>query len=321
MMLRLRIVLFLGCLLLSYGTLTAQDVAVRARVDSTEYAVGDPISVHLDATHPKGTTFKLAVADSLDSFVVLDRGAFTPTSETVSGATLTVAKYDSGSAALPPLEILYTIPGDTALHRVLTNPLLLTVRTLTVDTSQAFKDLKPPISIPLSLAEIATYLGIVLLICAFAYLGYRYWKKRSRKEEGVVYVPPARPAHVIALEELAALKEKRLWQQGQIKQYYSEVSEITRRFIENRFRLMALEQTTDEIMDGMKRIRIKPAICGKVETLLQLSDLVKFARFQPGIAEHDAILSMAYDVVQAALPADPAPAQQIVTGEAERVGS
>ena len=285
-------------LLLIPGVVLGQGVSVRARADSTSYSVGDAITVHLDVTHPKGAVLKMAFGDSLDGFSVLDRSLFTPNGETASSASLVVSRYDSGTAVLPPLDVVYALPGDTALHHASTNPLLFTVHTLAVDTSQAYRDVKPPLSVPLTLAEIALYLGIVLFITALVYFGYRYWKKRKQKITGEVYVPPPRPAHVIALEELAILKEKRLWQQGFIKQYYSEVSEILRRYIENRYTLMALEQTTDEIMYGLKRLQVNPQVCNKVETLLQLSDLVKFAKYQPGLSEHEEILTMTYDIVE-----------------------
>ena len=287
-----------------------QEVSARARVDSTRYTVGDAITVHLDVTHPKGASLKMAVADSLEGFSVLGRSPFVLNGETASSATLVVSRYDSGTAVLPPLELLYMLPGDTTLHHASTNPLFLTVRTLPVDTSRAYRDLKPPLSIPLTLAEIAEYAGIVLAIAVMVYLGYRWWKKRQQKKTGDVYVPPPRPAHLIALEELAILKEKKLWQQGLIKQFYSEVSEVLRRYVENRYRLMALEQTTDEIMEGLKRLHVKPSACSKVETVLQLSDLVKFAKYQPGISEHEEVLTMAYDIVETTKLIEPKPAEQ-----------
>jgi hypothetical protein len=264
---------------------------------------------------------KIAVGDSLDGFSVLDRSQVTPNGETSSTASLSVAKYDSGAAVLPPLELLYSLPGDSAIRRANSNPLILTIHTLAVDTSRAYKDVKPPLSIPLTLAEIALYLGIVVLAGAIAYFGYRYWKKRKQQAKGEVYVLPPRPAHTIALEELAVLKEKRLWQQGLIKQYYSEVSEIVRRYIENRFRLMALEQTTDEIMYGLKRLHLKPMVSSKMETLLQLSDLVKFAKYQPGLSEHEEILTMAFDIVETTKLVEAKPADPVVHKETANVES
>jgi len=309
------LVMFLPCLMVG------QEVSARARVDSTNFFVGDAITVHLDVIHPKGATLKLAVGDSLEGFSVLDRTPFTLNGEAASSASLVVAKYDSGTAVLPPLEVLYSLPGDTSLRRAATNPLLLTIHTLAVDTSQAYKDVKPLLTIPITLAEIVLYLGIVLLVAALAYFGYRYWKKKQQKITGEVYVPPPRPAHIIALEELAVLKEKRLWQQGFIKHYYSEVSEILRRYIENRFKLMALEQTTDEIMYGVRRLQLKPAVSSKMETLLRLSDLVKFAKYLPGLSEHEESLMMAYDIVETTRLVEAKPVEQTVSKVAADVES
>jgi hypothetical protein len=171
------------------------------------------------------------------------------------------------------------------------------VHSLDVDISQDIKDIKPPLSIPLTLAEIALYSGILLAAGVFLYILYRYWKKRQEKKTGVQYTPPPRPAHVLALERLAILKEKKLWQQGLVKQYYSEVTEILRQYIENRYGLMALEQTTDEIMTGLAGLNLIPDALRDTELMLRRADLVKFAKHQPGIPEHEETMNIAYKVV------------------------
>ncbi len=148
------------------AVLLGQQIGARASVDSTSYLVGDPIRVHLDITHPRGASLSLAVGDTIDGFVVLDRTSFNPTGETSSSASLVLAKYDSGAAVLPPIEVLCSLPGDKSLLRATSNPLALTIHTVLVDTSQAYRDLKPPLSIPLTLAEIALYLGILLVVAA-----------------------------------------------------------------------------------------------------------------------------------------------------------
>ena len=74
-----------------------------------------------------------------------------------------------------------------------------------------------------------------LVVLALGYLGYRYWKKRKAASGDAAYTPPPRPAHIIAIDELGALKAKKLWQQGHVKEYYSELTEILRRYFENRY--------------------------------------------------------------------------------------
>jgi hypothetical protein len=173
----------------------------------------------------------------------------------------------------------------------------VTVRTVPLDTTGEIRDVKPPFSIPISLEEILMYLGIAAAVTALGYLGYRVWDKRRRARAGEEYVPPPRPAHVIALEELAILKEKKLWQHGLIKQYYSEVTEIFRRYIENRFHQPALEETTDEILSGLSATGFPDDLLGTVAMILRRADLVKFAKHQPSITEHEEILATVYTVV------------------------
>lgn len=281
----------------AHSPAVGEDVTARARVDSTKYLIGDWITVKVDITHPKGASFRRLVGDTLGGFSVISRDSLERISETQTATKVVVARYDSGTALLPPIPFLCTFAGDTASRIIATNPLLFTVNTVKVDTTQEIKDVKPPLSIPLTLAEIALYLGIFLAAAAAAYVMYRYWKKRKQKPAGEAYVPPPRPAHLIALEELAVLKEKRLWQQGLIKQYYSAVTEVVRRYFENRYSIMALEQTTDEIMEALRQHRHAETIWEETELILRRADLVKFAKQQPGIPEHEEMLTVVYDIV------------------------
>jgi hypothetical protein len=275
----------------------AQQVSARARLDSTEFWIGDPIAIHIDLRHSKGLTIQPLVGDSTDGFAILGRSPLEPTSDTTGRMTVTAARYDSGDAVIPPLPFLYFLPGDTAQHYAQTNQLRVTVRTVPLDTTGEIRDVKPPFSIPISLEEILLYLGIAAAVTGLGYLGYRFWDKRKRVRTGEKYVPPPRPAHVIALEELAILKEKKLWQHGLIKLYYSEVTEILRRYIENRFHQPALEETTDEILSGLSATGFPGELLGTVEMILRRADLVKFAKHQPSIAEHEEILATVYTVV------------------------
>jgi hypothetical protein len=299
----------------------SQEVTARARVDSTSYLVGDWIKIGFEVTHPSGTAVEPAVGDTIGGFSVLQRPKLESPNPTTTSGSLVIAKYDSGLAILPPLEFFYKLAGDTVTRVVATNPLLLTIRTIPVDTSRAIKDIKPPLSIPITLAEVALVAGVVLLVAMVVYFLYRYLKKRREKAAGVVYVPPKRPAHVVALEELAALKEKRLWQQGFIKAYYSEVADILRRYFENRFGFMALEQTTDEIVGELRTRSQDAALLEKVERALRRADLVKFAKFQPGIPEHEEMFSLALEIVEATRAREMQQAHQTAKEEMARVES
>ena len=277
----------------------ATRLSAYARADSSSYMVGDWITLHVDLLHPKGAMLRPVLGDSVAGFLVLERRPVLPTSDTTSSTAFVVSKYDSGTARFPSVDFSVTLPGEAAARTVSTNPVVLTVRTVPVDTSKDIRDLKPPMSIPVSLAEILMYAGGAILLAALLFAGWLFWKRRQARRAGRdgAYVPPPRPAHEIAFEQLALLKEKRLWQQGLLKQYYSEATEIFRRYLENRYTLQAMEETTDEILAGLRKLRFPDEMSVTAERILRRADLVKFAKFEPGIADHEEMITVIHDFV------------------------
>lgn len=275
----------------------AQEPSARAWADSTTCVIGDPITVHVEITHQGKLHVTPLVGDTLGAFHILSRSAVENTSSTSSTATFTVAVFDSGTAILPPLQFAYTTPNDSTPKIVATNPLIFSVALVAVDTSKDIKDIKPPLAIPLTVAEISLIVGTIVGVGLLVYALYLYRKRKREQKPEEVYVPPPKAAHILALEELALLKEKRLWQQGLIKPYYSEVTEIVRRYFEHRFGFKALEETTDETMDDLRRFPVAHPVLEQTDRILRRADLVKFAKYQPTIPEHEETLAAAFEIV------------------------
>jgi hypothetical protein len=272
-------------------------VVAKASVDSTAYRLGDPIHVRIAIHHPPGATFHPLVGDTLSSFSVLERQPVVQADDSLTTTAFTLAAYSPGQTILPPIEFASSIPGDTT-RIVTTNPLVFSITAVAVDTTKDIRDLKPPLSIPLTVAEVLTIIGIVLALLAAAYVAYRYWKHRkARKAAGVESAAPERPAHVIAFEQLALLREKKLWQQGFIKQYYSEITEIFRRYLENRYAIQAMEETSDEILSALQKLRFPGTMMADADRILRRADLVKFAKYQPSLEEHEEIFTVIHDFV------------------------
>ena len=133
--------------------------------------------------HPRGAKVQPVLEDTLAGFALLQRIPPTPQGDNATATGVVVARYDSGSAMVPPLVYFYNLPG-AAPDTVSTPPVAVTIHTVPVDTSQAYKDLKPPLSVPWTLAEIALYAGVILLVAALGYLAYWYWKRRKRTRQG-----------------------------------------------------------------------------------------------------------------------------------------
>ncbi|MCO5274130.1 MAG: hypothetical protein M9900_04325 [Flavobacteriales bacterium] len=210
--------------------------------------------------------------------------------------TLTITSWDSGYWAIPPFR--FTINGDT----LETAALLLTVNTVAVDTTQAFRDIKEIYTLPFSLVDwlrehwpwIAGGIAAVAILAALFIVLY----KRARRPKPVAPPPPVQPLHVRTLLALEALQQQQLWQQGRTKAYYIGLTEILRSYVEERFQVPALEQTTDEILASLRMSAMPRGQQEQLAPLLRLADMVKFAKWSTLPAENEQAMASAIRLVQ-----------------------
>lgn len=211
--------------------------------------------------------------------------------------TLNITSFDSGYWAIPPFKFL---AGDT--NGIFTDPLLLQVSTMAVDTTQAIKDIKEPYEetytwidwLKDNMIYVWVLLGALLVLLIF-YLIVRYTRKV--KPPMVEVEIPKIPAHIIAFEKLDKLKTENLWQNGKLKLYHSQLTDIIREYIENRFKIQALEQTTEEILYGFRKVAIDDESKSKLKQVLIIADLVKFAKEQPLPNENEMSMTNSYDFI------------------------
>ena len=148
------------------------------------------------------------------------------------------------------------------------------------------KDIKGPVYFPVDYFFLIVILSIVGL-SALGFLISYLLKKRARKRINPSPAPP-RPAHDIAYEALDALKAKNLPRSGKIKEYYSELSDIVRRYLENRFDFRAPEMTTEEFLYSLRgSSELTGAHKNLLKQFLSHCDLVKFAKYGPTQIEID----------------------------------
>ncbi len=206
---------------------------------------------------------------------------------------------------MPPIEFVYKVKGDTTTHKAYTNSLLLTIAGVTIDPQGEIKDIKPPMSAPWLFEDFLPYLIALVIIAALSGGYYYYWRKMKQKKDFLADVKVIIPPHREALTALRVLEEKKLWQQGLVKEYYSEVTEIIRRFFERRWNIIALEMTTDEILIQIKHVPEALMVWKEMESFFLTADLVKFAKYQPSPAEHENEMHIAYEIVRAMVPKAP----------------
>lgn len=146
--------------------------------------------------------------------------------------------------------------------------------------------------------DLLKLLWIIIPLLAISWLYYYLKNKRKSLEpadsESVIILPP----DVLALTQLKELREKELWQKGDIKSYQSALSKIVREYLEGRYNIKALENTTRQIVLQLKNTSFDLEDVEKLTRILQISDLVKFAKARPDIDIHEEFMLEAIAFVQ-----------------------
>ena len=220
---------------------------------------------------------------------------------------LTITSFDSGYYAIPPFKFI--INKDTA-HPLVTEPLLFTVNTLPTDTSiTKIKDIKPPFDEPFDWRWYLPYAywGFAILVAVIILIVVIRKLNKRKPVEIVIDTTPKIPPHVTAFSALEKIKLESVWKENRTKEYYSAITDTIRLYIEERFKINALELTSDEILHVFKSQVVDSESKHKLQQILTLSDFVKFAKQIPIEAEHTLTLNNAFDFVNGTMREEVAP--------------
>lgn len=269
-------------------------VTVKATLDSTTMLIGQQSLYHLEISGPAKLNYSLPVfpGDTLvNGIEILSRSAI-DTTDGGNGlielkADYLVTSFDSGLYYIPPFKVI------AGLDTFESNYLSLNIITYDVDTTKVkIFDIKGAQSPPFVLSDYALeailflfIYGIILLV-----IWYVLRKKYKKKENLDIQLEDTLPPHILAIMELDRLRSEKIWKQGKNKEYYTELTDVLRKYIEKRFQINALEMTSDEILTLFKKDKTTQSVFQNLKQILQLSDLVKFAKIIP--MESDNELSM-----------------------------
>ncbi|MGZ3900251.1 MAG: hypothetical protein ACXVNQ_07720 [Bacteroidia bacterium] len=287
----------------------AQEVKVNAVLDSSKIRIGEQVKLDLYVTY-NGNQKNLKIewpkiGDTLTGKVeVVSVSTIDTTIPDKNDPSIIqnhqqiyVSAYDSGYFAIPGFK--FTLNNDT--NQVLfTQTLMLEVHTVPTDTSLAkTKDIKTVLNEPFNWKWYINYIYLAIGIILFTVVVILITRYLTRRQQQKVIEPakPKIPAHITALAALEKIKQEQVWKEGRVKEYYSSISDAVRLYIEERYNVFALESTTDEIMTAFRSQVIDTESKNKLQQLLQLSDLVKFAKMEPIESEHNFTLQNAFDFV------------------------
>ncbi|HDR68012.1 MAG TPA: hypothetical protein ENN61_03055 [Bacteroidaceae bacterium] len=290
------------------ATAFAQIITVKAELSQDTILIGDQIVFTLKAEMDKTVHAEFPeLVDTLtrDIEVLIPVSADT----TITGSrklmshSWLITSFEEGVHIIPVQKIVYSTEryADTAL----TMPVLLYVIAPEVDTTRAIMPIKPPMNTPVTLKEIIpwiliSYAGLLGLTLVIALV----WLFTQRKKDPEVFVALRQePPHIIAFRELDRLKEEKLWEKGRVKEFYTRLTEIIRTYIERQYGIHAMESTTDEILTTFNGMNIEDEVLNEMlRELLNLADLVKFAKEDPLPVENQTNLNNGYLFIQKTYP-------------------
>ena len=293
------LIALLGLLFVSKAV--AQSVTVEAKIDSLQILIGEQAKVQLQvAMDAKQRAIFPAYTDTLvrgveiietvkpDTQFLNDRQRMVITQEYI------ITSFDSALYYLPPMPV--TVDGKVYNSKALA----LKVYSMPVDTlhPDQFFGQKPVMKAPFAWED--WYGLIACSFLALALLGLLiYLIVRIRDNKPIIRkikVEPKLPPHQAAMKEIERIKTEKVWQKGQSKEYYTELTDAIRTYIKDRFGFNALEMTSSEIIDQLLEMNDKEAI-SDLKLLFQTADLVKFAKHNPQMNENDANLINAIDFI------------------------
>ena len=301
-----KLILIIFASLFSVSQSMAQSVTVDAQIDSLQILIGEQAKLQLQVAMDSEQRLVLpAYRDTLvrgieildiakpDTQFLNERQRMLITQE------YTITSFDSALYYIPPIRV------DVDGKEYKSKALALRVLSVPVDTlhPENFFGQNPIMKAPFVWSDWYAMIACALLLLPLLGL-LIYLIIRIRDNKPIirkVKVEPKLPPHQTALNEIEKIKSEKIWQKGLTKDYYTELTDVIRTYIKERFGFNALEMTSSEIIDKLLEIKDKDAI-SDLKFLFQTADLVKFAKHAPLMNENDANLISAIDFINDTKP-------------------
>lgn len=299
---------FCFSLLLLVSQIHAQQASVQS--DRYQIRLGESFSLTLKAAIQDGQRIIWPTfVDSIGPFFeILKSGTIDTLKDTSRVGIELIQKieatsFDSGMHTMPVFAFdIISENGDTA--HIVSDPLTFQVSTVPVDTTKAIKDIHGVLDVPFDISEYIPWILVGLLVAAVIAAGLYFWLKRKRKPEESKPKLPAIPAWQRALTALDEIANEKVWQVGRDKVYHSAITDTLRNYLEEQFNLPALESTTDETLEMVRKASLNQESIQHLKHVLVLADLVKFAKEKPLPNEHERALEYARQFIQLTRPKD-----------------
>lgn len=264
-------------------------VSARLHLDRKEATIADRLELTIDVISAENYEARLpAFGEKLDQFGIVDYR--TPQPELVAdnktrrSRTYILEPFLSGDYVIPPMKVEFwnKEEKEAKRHELETEEIKVTIKSLLPEdvANLHIHDIEDPVDLPKAKVADRPVLALVVGLLGAGAAAWAVWFFFFRRKQAAPVVVV--PAHEIAYRELERLIAEDLPGKGEIKEFYQRISDILRRYIENRFGLHAPEQTTEEFLAALGAdATLAPSHKGLLKDFLQHCDLVKFAKHEP----------------------------------------
>lgn len=291
---------FLGLLLLVLSTFHsgAQDLSFTTKVDTNIINLGEQFKLSLQAEVKKGESFVWPfLPDTLEGLELVDNTEIDSSKKAgmlILKQQFTMTSFDSGYFVIPALQF------SSSESTLSSDPIGIAVRFPEISEDQDYYDIKDVLSPGLDWNKIILISSIgLLLLAALIYVLIRI--KRNKLDPNEAPKMILRP-YAQAFEDLDQLEKEELWKKGEIKLYYSRLTDILRNYIQRELKISALESTAEELIESMTRVGLPSEHFRELQNLLRTSALVKFAKVKPTATENSNGLKVVRDFVEITKP-------------------
>lgn len=284
-----------------------QEFEARAVLDTNQALIGDQLGLQLIFEKPADVDVDFPeIGEELsDKIVVVEKSDIDTTA--LSGRMerleqkLIIAVFDTGMVKLPQLAFVFH--AEQFSDTIETLPSFINILPMKLD--EDIRDIKSNYQAPVSLKEVLPFILVMISILLIIWFIRRYFTKKFGRLQVALANPHLDPPEVTAMRELEKMKQEEPWQNQGVKPYYIRLSEVLRNYIEQQFRVPALEQTTGEIISSLRGLNMNADNLQLLEQILVLADLVKFAKAVPDQHENAVQVDLAVEYVKQSCPVAP----------------
>jgi len=292
-----RIYIFWVVMLMSYFTRSSVIAqVVKAQVNRDKILIGEQIKLKLTLQSERRIPTWFQFPDSINHLLIVNRtkidtvlnGRFTNYYQ-----TLTITCFDSGRWEFPSLAV--------AEINKATNPIMIDVMPVDVSKLQDYHDIKEIEEVKQENNKTIIAIIAAITLLSLAVIHWVIRKKKKISVQAPVLKNNLTPLQW-AMAELDKLQQQKLYNNGQVKKHYSELTNISRNFFYLQMHQPSLHQTTDEWMMSLQSLPVKSESKTSFIQLLRLADAVKFAKYVPPMDENETSVettrTMLHDVAQ-----------------------